>query len=103
MQEVDSEHGFKALLEERQNSSASSCPKPEESESNFERDEMVSFYAELPSDLQQAMRGFIEQYPNWDQYRLIKAALAGFLVQNGLHSREITRLYVGNMFSSDSI
>lgn len=64
---------------------------------------VVSFHAELPLPLQQAMASFIERYPNWDQYRLIQAALAGFLVQNGVESREITRLYVGNMFSRQSL
>ena len=49
------------------------------------------------------MNGFLERYPNWDQYRLIQAALAGFLVQNGMTSREITRLYIGNMFDSNSL
>ena len=66
-------------------------------------DGVVSFQAELPVDLQEAMTGLIEKCPNWDQYRLIKAALAGFLVQNGMDSRELTRLYVGNMFRSDSM
>lgn len=65
-------------------------------------DSVVSFHAELPLPLQQAMASFIERYPNWDQYRLVQAALAGFLVQNGVESREITRLYVGNMFSRQS-
>ena len=64
---------------------------------------VVSFHAELPEPIQQAMTSFIERYPNWDQYRLIQAALAGFLVQNGVESREITRLYVGNMFSRQSL
>ena len=64
---------------------------------------VVSFHAELPEPLQQAMTGFIERYPNWDQYRLVQAALAGFLVQNGIESREITRLYVGNMFRRQSL
>ncbi len=63
---------------------------------------LVSFHAELPIALRNAMAGFIERYPNWDQYRLIQAALAGFLVQNGVDSREITRLYVGNMFGCNS-
>ncbi|WP_052646236.1 MULTISPECIES: DUF2811 domain-containing protein [Prochlorococcus] len=67
------------------------------------QDGVVSFQAELPLPLQEAMAGFIETCPNWDQYRLIKAALAGFLVQNGVDSREITRLYVANMFRSDSL
>ena len=62
---------------------------------------LISFYAELPCPLQRAMTTFIEKHPCWDQYRLIQAALAGFLVQNGVDSRSITRLYVGNMFSNN--
>ncbi len=69
---------------------------------NFLEDSVVSFQEELPVTLQAAMKGFIEKYPNWDQYRLIQAALSGFLVQNGVESRPITRLYVANMFSSPS-
>ncbi len=64
---------------------------------------VVSFQSEVPVDLQSAMTAFIERYPNWDQYRLIQAALAGFLVQNGVVSRSITRLYIGKMFSTDSL
>ena len=63
----------------------------------------VSFQSELPQPLQQAMVAFIERCPNWDQYRLVQAALAGFLVQNGQASRAITRVYVGNMFRRESM
>ena len=66
-------------------------------------DGLVSFHAELPLALQAAMAQFIERYPNWDQYRLIQAALAGFLVQIGGNSRPITRLYVGNMFRTEGL
>ncbi len=71
--------------------------------SDLGKDGLVSFQAELPIALQEAMTRFIERYPNWDQYRLIQAALAGFLVQNGVETRQITRLYVGNMFGSKSL
>ena len=64
---------------------------------------LVSFQSELPASLQQAMTRFIETHPNWDQYRLVQAALAGFLVQNGIDSREITRVYVGNMFRRETL
>ncbi|MGC6483225.1 MAG: DUF2811 domain-containing protein [Synechococcus sp.] len=74
----------------------------EEVSAEVAADSVVSFHAELPLPLQQAMTSFIERYPNWDQYRLVQAALAGFLVQNGVESREITRLYVGNMFRRQS-
>jgi hypothetical protein len=58
----------------------------------------VSLRAEVPEALLAAMRAFIEQHPNWDQYRLFQAALAGFLVQNGMGSRDVTRCYLANLF-----
>ena len=68
-------------------------------ETENSQDSLVSFLSEVPAPLKAAMTTFIEDHPNWDQYRLVKAALAGFLVQNGIESREITRLYLDNMFS----
>ena len=61
--------------------------------------EIVSFKCELHGNLQNAMKDFIDQHPNWDQYRILQAAIAGFLMQKGFHNRDLTRLYVGNMFS----
>ncbi len=49
---------------------------------------MVSLRAEVPEALLASMRGFIEQHPNW----------AGFLVQNGVQSRDVTRCYLANLF-----
>ena len=68
----------------------------------MESEDTISFQTEIPKQIQQAMKVFIEKHPNWDQYRLLQAALAGFLIQNGISSRLITRLYVGNMFGSHS-
>lgn len=62
----------------------------------------VSFRAEVPEALLASMRGFIERHPNWDQYRLFQAALAGFLVQNGLGDREVTRCYLANLFPAQA-
>ena len=58
----------------------------------------ISLCAEVPEPLLLAMRRFIEAHPNWDQYRLFKAALAGFLVQHGVADRRITRCYLANLF-----
>jgi len=58
----------------------------------------VSLRAEVPEPLLQAMQQFIELHPNWDQYRLFQAALAGFLVQNGVRNRGVTRCYLANLF-----
>ena len=68
----------------------------------LESEDTISFQTEIPKQIQQAMKVYIEKHPNWDQYRLIQAALAGFLIQNGISSRLITRLYIGNMFGSHS-
>ena len=65
------------------------------------KDEIISFKCELHENLQQAMNKFVEQHPNWDQYRIIQAAIAGFLMQKGFQNRNLTRLYIGKMFSMD--
>ncbi len=66
----------------------------------LESEDTISFQTEIPKQIQQAMKVYIDKHPNWDQYRLLQAALAGFLIQNGISSRLITRLYIGNMFGS---
>ena len=66
----------------------------------LESENTISFQTEIPKQIQQAMKVYIETHPNWDQYRLLQAALAGFLIQKGISSRLITRLYIGNMFGS---
>lgn len=59
---------------------------------------MISFQGAVPAALLQSMARFLEHHPHWDHYRLVQAALAGFLVQQGLHSRAITRCYLANLF-----
>ena len=62
-------------------------------------DDVISFKCELQENLQIAMNEFVEEHPNWDQYRILQAAIAGFLMQKGFQNRDLTRLYIGNMFS----
>ena len=64
-----------------------------------QKNEVVSFKCELQENLQNAMKEFVEEHPDWDQYRIIQAAIAGFLIQKGFQNRDLTRLYIGNMFS----
>ena len=72
------------------------------SEGILESEDVISFQTKIPKPIQEAMKVYIEKHPNWDQYRLLQAAVAGFLMQNGISSRLITRLYIGNMFGSHS-
>ena len=65
------------------------------------KEEIISFKCDLHENLQQAMNKFVEDHPNWDQYRILQAAIAGFLMQKGFQNRDLTRLYIGKMFSMD--
>ena len=47
----------------------------------------VSVENQLPQDLYEAMGRFIESPPQWDQYRLVQVAIAGFLFQQGSQER----------------
>ena len=64
-----------------------------------QKDEVISFKCELHESLQKAMKEFVEEHPHWDQYRILQAAIAGFLMEKGFQNRDLTRLYIGNMFS----
>ena len=65
------------------------------------KEEIISLKCDLHENLQQAMNKFVEDHPNWDQYRILQAAIAGFLMQKGFQNRDLTRLYIGKMFSMD--
>ena len=54
------------------------------------KDEVISFNCELQSNLQKAMNEFVEKHPNWYLYRIIQAAIAGFLMQKGFQNRDLT-------------
>ena len=43
-------------------------------------EDIISFQTEIPKPIQQAMKVYIEKHRNWDQYRLLQAAVAGFLI-----------------------
>ena len=64
-----------------------------------QKDEVISLKCELQENLQKAMKEFVEEHPNWDQYRILQAAIAGFLMEKGFQNRDLTRIYIGNMFS----
>jgi hypothetical protein len=58
----------------------------------------ISLEAEVPEVLFDGMRQFLEHHPQWDQYRLISSALAGFLFQNGCGDQGVTQHYLNGLF-----
>ena len=58
----------------------------------------VSLEAEVPEALFDGMRDFLQGRPDWDQYRVITSALAGFLFQNGCSDRCVAQHYLNGLF-----
>ena len=42
----------------------------------------VSILAEIPEELHESLKSYLETHPNWDQDRVFAAALSLFLLQN---------------------
>ena len=62
----------------------------------------VSVENQLPEDLHRALGVFIEEHPQWDQYRLVQAAIAGFLFQQGCKDPSVLRHYLAGLFRRES-
>lgn len=58
----------------------------------------ISLEAEVPEALFDGMRVFLSSRPEWDQYRVITSALAGFLFQNGCSDRCVAQHYLNGLF-----
>jgi hypothetical protein len=59
---------------------------------------LISLEAEVPEALFDGMRAFLSSRPEWDQYRVITSALAGFLFQNGCSDRCVAQHYLNGLF-----
>jgi hypothetical protein len=66
----------------------------------------VSILAEIPEELHQSLKNYLETHPTWDQDRVFAAALSLFLLQNsgGENSeasqnyRACARVYLETLF-----
>ena len=78
-------------------------PAPTEARDHLQRcltqgSASISLEAEVPEALFDGMRAFLQTRPDWDQYRVITSALAGFLFQNGCADRCVAQHYLNGMF-----
>lgn len=58
----------------------------------------VSLQVEIPEDLHDCLKHFLEHRPMWDQDRTFSAALSLFLIQNGERDRNASRIYLDTLF-----
>ena len=70
---------------------------------NCQNESIVSFIEDVPVYLNDAMRKFIDDHPNWDQHRLMQAAISGYLLEKGVTSLEMRRFYSQSMFCKKSM
>jgi hypothetical protein len=59
----------------------------------------ISILAEIPEDLHETLKGYLESHPDWDQDRVFSAALSLFLMQNGDCDRRAARVYLDTLFN----
>ena len=61
----------------------------------------VSILAEIPEELHESLKGFLESHPAWDRDRVYAAALSLFLLQNGTleGDRTPSRVYLDTLFN----
>ena len=62
--------------------------------------ECVTLEAEVPELLFRGMRAFLETHPHWDQYSVIRYALAGFLFQHGCQEPGVATHFLDGLFQS---
>lgn len=68
-------------------------------------DTSVSLLVEIPEILHESLRSYLEMRPDWDQDRVVTAALSLFLLQNQaegsgekLNHRQASRIYLDALF-----
>ena len=59
----------------------------------------VSILAEIPEELHESLKGYLEDHPAWDQDRVFSAALSLFLLQNGDTDRRTSKAYLDALFN----
>ena len=70
----------------------------------------ISILAEIPEELHESLKSYLETHPTWDQDRVFAAALSLFLMQNrdnkeGIKKsdnyRTCARIYLENIFEEN--
>ena len=81
-------------------------PRPNPTNQAPKVDPIISAEVEIPELLHAAMMAFLESRPDWDQPRVMSAALSIFLLQNQSSKepsdRAVARVYLDSLFKRPS-
>lgn len=59
----------------------------------------VSILAEIPEELHDSLKSYLDDHPAWDLNRAFAASLSLFLLQNGQNDRRASRIYLDSLFN----
>ncbi|OYE00272.1 MULTISPECIES: DUF2811 domain-containing protein [unclassified Nostoc] len=57
-----------------------------------------NIFTTLPETLHQSLNTYLEKHPDWDENRLITAAISLFLLQNADGDRGVSQVYLETLF-----
>ncbi|MEM9947992.1 MAG: DUF2811 domain-containing protein [Cyanobacteria bacterium P01_D01_bin.36] len=58
----------------------------------------ISTNVEILEPLHKAAQQFLEDHPDWNQDRIVQAALSLFLMQNGVNEAQVNSVYLDSLF-----
>lgn len=61
----------------------------------------ISILADIPEDLHDTLKLYLDTHPDWDQDRVLSAALSLFLMQYGKSDRRTAQVYLDSIFKKD--
>jgi hypothetical protein len=61
----------------------------------------VSILIKIPHTLHEPVQNYLETHPDWDEDRLLAAAVSLFLLQNGDDDRRVSRVYLDTIFQQN--
>jgi hypothetical protein len=65
---------------------------------NFAMNATISLFTEIPETLHESLKIYLDAHPDWDENRVLTAALSLFLLQNGESDRSCARVYLETLF-----
>jgi hypothetical protein len=60
----------------------------------------VSIFIKIPNKLHEPVKTYLDTHPDWDEERLLAAAVSLFLLQNGDGDRRVSRVYLDTLFQN---
>lgn len=58
----------------------------------------VNIFTEIPETLHECLKDYLKQHPDWDENRVLTAAVSLFLLQNADGDRRVAQVYLETLF-----